>query len=219
MKFLRRLSIGLIALAFASSAHAADMTVKVAPAASDPGCTSTYCVGPFLDLGVDETGGSFNIASQGLNGLADNNFNAFIGAGFDYWNGTIYLGLEGVGEYGLISNGVIPGGGNSALWGAGVWAKIGYNVAQNIFGITATNSPSLGNLVANSVPYINLGEFTRPWGTGFLSGVGVEGWIAKNWSIHADWNYVNYNNANINPNVKEQSESQVRGGITYHFSL
>jgi hypothetical protein len=198
-------------------------TVTKAPASiltPSGSCTSVYCVGPYIGGGIAESGGSFNVVSTGLSGLADNNLNLFGEVGYDYWNGGVYLGLNGLFEYGVSSNGVIPGGGNSELWGGGAWAKLGYNVAGAL-GISppSGSAPSLTGLVTSSVPYINLGVWSRPWGTGFLSGVGIEGWLSKNITVHIDYNHVNYNNANVNPNVTQQTEDMVIGGVDYHFSL
>lgn len=183
-------------------------------------CTGPYCASPYLGVGISESGGSFNVPALGLSGLADNNLNAFVEGGFDYFGNAAYLGINFLGEYGLIANGDLPGGGNSALWGAGQYVKLGYNAAS-AFGITVptSNAPSLSGFIASTTPYVNLGIFERKWGDGFLAGVGVVGWLNKSVTVHIDWNYVNYNNANINPNVKEQSENMVLGGIDYHFPL
>jgi hypothetical protein len=206
--------------AFAADAAPKKNAVIVykAPAAPAPlPCTSTYCVGPYLGAGVSESGGSFDIPSLGLSGLASNNVNMFVEGGYDYLSGNFYAGINGLASYGLSANGTLPGGGNSALWGVGGWVKLGYNVAL-AFGITPpTSGPSLAGLVASTVPYVNLGIWDRPWGDGFLTGVGAEGWLQNNISIHVDWNHVNFNNANINPIAKNQTEDMVLGGLDYHF--
>lgn len=210
-------------LLLASQAYAADQAplykakVKVAAV---PCTYAAGCFKPFIGAGIAESGGSFNIVSTGLNGLASNNLNMLGELGFDWWNGTTYFGVNAMGSYGVQSNGVIPGGGNSSLWGAGAWAKLGYNIAGALGIAPPTgDTPSLTGIVASSVPYINIGEFTRPWGTGFLSGAGVMGWLAPNWTVHVDYLFVDYNNANVNFLVKEQSESMVLGGVDYHFSF
>jgi opacity protein-like surface antigen len=225
---MRKSSLGILAtLLLSSTAFAADVAplvkappkVQVTTVVAVP-CTNTYCVAPYFGVGIGESGGSFNVISTGVNGLASNNLNMLAEFGYDYWNGTTYLGVNLMGEYGVQSDGIVPGGGNSALWGAGQWAKLGYNVAAAL-GITAPTSgtPSLAGVVANSTPYLNVGVFERPWGVGFLSGAGVQGWLSNNWTIHVDYLFVDYNNANVNPNVKEQSESMVLGGVDYHFAL
>jgi hypothetical protein len=62
MKFLRRLSIGLIALAFASGAHAADMAVKAAP---KPIVYPTSACGLFYGFNVQGGAGAINNGPPG----------------------------------------------------------------------------------------------------------------------------------------------------------
>lgn len=203
-------------------AGAADLKAPpLAPVAfADANCTYAGCVAPYFGGGISESGGSFNIVSTGVGGLTNNNMNLFLDTGYDYWDGRFFLGVNALAEYGVISNGAIPGGGNSALWGAGAWAKVGYNVA-NAFGITPGSGSvnPITTLFATTVPYVDIGTFCRPWGCGFLSGAGAMGWLSKNVTLHADYLHVNYNNAMINPNVSQQTEDMVLAGIDYHFGL
>lgn len=205
-------------------AMAADLPVKapaLAPVAfTQANCTYSGCSAPYFGAGFSEAGGSFNVISTGVQGLTDNNLNLFAEAGYDYWNGNIFLGANALAEYGVIQNGALPGGGNSELWGTGAWAKIGYNVAAalNITPGTGSINP-ITTLFATTVPYVDLGMFCRPWGCGFASGAGAMGWLSKNVTLHADYIHVNYNNANVNPNLNQQTEDMALAGIDYHFGL
>lgn len=216
----------LLALGVSVQAQTVPLPAK-APIAGTTTTTSVCsftagCNLPYIGGGLSESGGSFDVISTGLSGLAENNLNLFGEAGWDYWNPTtnIYVGGEAMFEYGIEANGTLPGGGTSELWGTGVWGRLGYGIAQ-AYGIAAPTSgtPSLSGIVASTVPYVDLGYFARPWGGGFLTGAGVMGWIAPNVSVHIDYLYVDYNNASINPNVSEQSEQMVLGGFDYHFKL
>lgn len=209
------------ALLWPLAAHAADIAVK-APAASQPAvyCTLQSCSGIYGGLDILETGGSFNVVSTGLQGLAQNDFAMGGHLGYQFWNGSWFLAGEAGADYGIVQNGQLPGGGNTGLWDAYGLAKVGYSLAS-VFGLSTTGqaTPTLPTQLANSLlaPYLIIGDWTRPWGSGFASGAGVEALIATNWTISVDYIHVDYNNANINPNVNEQTENIVKGGIDYHF--
>lgn len=220
---LRALAIiGVLAASLfaVSQARAQTATKSPPPASAVANCSGPFCLAPYLGGGISESGGNFNVAALGINGVASNNLNMMFEGGLDYFSSNIYVGLTAVGEYGITANGNIPGGGNSALWGAGQWARLGYNVA-NALGITppSGNAPSLAGVVTTTVPYVNIGVWERPWGSGFLSGIGVVGWLSKTVTVHVDWNHVNFNNASINPIAKQQTEDMVIGGFDYHFAF
>lgn len=206
-----------IALLWPACASAADLAALKAPAVPVPFSCTNGCA--YVGAGIGESGGSFNIVSTGVQGLTDNNLNIFGEAGYDWFSGNIYLGANVMAEYGVVQNGIIPGGGNSSLWGAGAWAKIGYNVAS-VLGLTPpTATNPLSSLLATTTPYIDLGIWDRPWGSGFLSGAGAMGWISSTTSLHVDYLHVNFNNAAVNSNVNQQTEDMVIGGVDYHFAL
>lgn len=177
-------------------------------------CTPTECTGFYFGGHMDEAGGSLNVVATGLSGLATNQFSLGADLGYQYWDGKWFLAAELLGDYGLTTNGSIPGGGNSALWGFGALAKIGYNL---IGAITPNGSPSLPAGLTVIAPYAIVGDWTRSWGSGFAAGAGIEGWLANNLTVHIDYIHVNYNNAAINPIVTQQTEDMVIGGIDYHL--
>jgi opacity protein-like surface antigen len=207
-------------LALGVSAHAADLSVaplyKAAPVAA-VNCSVQGCA--YFGAAISESGGSFNVISTGVSGLTDNNLNLAVEGGYDYFSGNIYLGANAMFEYGLIQNGIIPGGGNSELWGGGVWAKIGYNVASALGLTPATATNPISSLFATTTPYVDLGIWDRPWGDGFASGGGAMGWVTPNVSLHVDYLHVDYNNASVNANVNQQTEDMVIGGLDYHFAF
>jgi len=221
MKTIHRFLLAAASLfALGVGAHAADVSappVYKAPAVPSINCSIQGCA--YIGAAISESGGSFNVVSTGVSGLTDNNLNLAVEAGYDYFSGNIYLGAEGIFEYGLIQNGVLPGGGNSSLWGTGAWAKIGYNVASAL-GITpATATNPISSLFATTTPYVDLGIWDRPWGSGFASGGGAMGWLTPTVSLHVDYIHVNYNNAAVNPNLNQQTEDMVLGGLDYHFGF
>jgi len=199
-----------------TSAPTPVMVTKAPPAAAQPNCTLSQCTGPYVGGFLQESGSAFS-GNTGVNQFA-------LGGdvGYQFWNGKFFVAAEFDALYGLTSNGSLPGGGNSALWGVGGLAKVGYSLSS-AFGAAATGSstPTLPSSLANALiaPYAILGVWQRPWGAGFASGAGVQALLANNWTFHVDYIHVNYNNAAVNPLVNQQSEDMVIGGIDYHFKL
>ena len=185
-------------------------------------CTIQQCSGFYFGVNMLETGGNFDLIGGGLNGIAQNNFELGGQFGYEFYNGSWRFGVEAGADYGVVQNGVLPGGGNNRLWAFDQVACVGYTLAP-LFGLSATTtgtpSPSLPQNLLSSLmsPCILIGAMERPWGTGLLTGARASALIAKNWTVDIDYRHVNYNNANINPILSEQTENIVRGGISYHF--
>ena len=217
---MKRLLLGLsLAALSVSVAQAADLPVKASPLAPVPYCTNMSCTGFYGGLTIAESGGSFNVISTGLQGVASNNLNIGGDAGYELYNGVWYLAAEVDGVYGVVSNGTLPGGGNSNQWGFGALGKIGYSLASIFGGGTPANPPTLPASLAQNVisPYVILGVWDRPWGAGFASGVGIQALLMQNWTLSVDYLHVNYNNAAINPNLNQQTEDMVMAHIDRHF--
>ena len=216
---MRKLLLGIsLAALSAGNAHAADMAIKAPALQPVPYCTLQSCTGLYGGFTVAESGGSFNVISSGLGGIASNNLNMGGDIGYEIWNGTYFLAAELDAVYGVVANGNLPGGGNTNQWGFGALGKVGYNLSS-LFGGSSANPPSLSTSLTNAVisPYIILGVWDRPWGAGFASGAGVQALLAANWTLSADYIHVNYNNANINPNLSQQTEDMVKVSVDRHF--
>jgi len=205
-------SAALLAL-LAAPAFAADVLPTKAPPAA-PSCTLQQCSGFYAGINIGESGSNFS------GGTSANQFALGGNAGYQFWNGQWFIAAEFDALYGLTQNGTVPGGGNSALWGIGGLAKIGYSLSS-VFGAAANASaqPVLPSSLQNALiaPYAILGIWDRPWGAGFVSGAGVEALLANNWTFHVDYLHVNYNNAAVNVNVNQQTEDLILAGIDYHF--
>lgn len=202
-----------------ASASAADLAVK-APVAVPYLCNLANCSGFYAGGNIVETGGNFNVVSEGLSGLAQNSMELGAEAGYQLWNGQWFLAGEADIEYGITQNGALPGAGNSALWAVGGLAKIGYGLSS-LFGSAASGgtTPTLPSALANAMiaPYVILGVWDRPWGAGFASGAGVQALVASNTTLSVDYIHVNYNNANVNPIVSQQTEDMIRVSLDRHF--
>jgi opacity protein-like surface antigen len=215
---MRRFIPFLALLAATGTASAADMAVKAVPLAPVPYCTLNSCTGLYGGFAVAESGGSFNVISSGLGGIASNNINLGGDIGYELWNGTYFLAAELDAVYGVVANGSLPGGGNTNQWGFGALGKVGYTISS-LFGTSSASPPTLPTSLTNAVisPYIILGIWDRPWGAGFASGAGIQALLAANWTLSADYIHVNYNNAAINSNLNQQTEDMVMAHIDRHF--
>lgn len=197
-----------------ADAQGVPLVPKAVTAAQTHFCEPTQCTGFYVRGFVSESGGSLNIPSTGLQGLASNQLSTGIGGGYQFWNDKWFAAIEADFQYGLMQNGTVPGGGNSGLWGGGLLVKLGYNLLN---ATAPTGGPQLPNGMVPIAPYAILGDWIRPWGNGFASGAGIEGWLSKNWTVNVDYIHVNYNNAAINPLVNEQTEDMVLGGVQKFF--
>ncbi len=216
---MRKLVLGMLAAGLSvSSASAADMAVKAPPLVPVSYCSTTSCTGFYGGFVTTESGGSFNVISTGLGGIASNNINLGADAGYELYNGVWYLAGEVDTVYGVVAHGTLPGGGNTNQWGIGGLVKVGYSLSSLFGGGTGT-PPTLPASLAQNVlsPYVILGIWDRPWGAGFASGAGVQALLMKNWTLSADYIHVNYNNAAINPNLNQQTEDMVRVSVDRHF--
>lgn len=214
------LAIGALAW-IPMGALAADMATKAASAWSVAPCTQNECSGLYAGGELFESGGGLTVGSGTSASVTDLAMGGHVGAQF--WNGQWFIAGEAGADYGLMQNGTVPGGGNSALWDVYGLAKIGYSLSS-IFGVGSSSAPTqqaptLPSSLAGALmaPYAIIGVWDRPWGIGFASGAGVEALLAKQWTLSVDYIHVSYNNAQINPIVTQQSEDLVRAAVDYHF--
>lgn len=218
-------SLALLSMPF--GARAADLStaplVKAIPPVQ-PACqTVNDCSGLFAGFNVQQQGGNFTLLSNGLGGVAQNDFAAGGQLGYEFYNGQWRLGGEVGFDYGLAPNGTLPGGGNHGLWSADALVCVGYSLAPlfggSATGSTSTPAPALPAALANALmsPCLLVGGFWRPWGGGVATGARASALIAKGWTLDVDALHIDYNNANVNSILAEQTENLVRAGISYHF--
>lgn len=190
-----------------------------APAATVQ-CTLTTCTGFYLGADIIQDGQNFNVISTGLQGLAQNDLGFGGHAGYELWNGKWFFAAEAGGDYSVSRAGALPGSGNRGLWDVYGLGKVGYSLSQ-VFGAAQSGqaSPTLPASLASALmtPYVILGVWDRPWGAGFASGAGVQALLANNWTLSVDYIHVDYNNANVNPIVSEQTENILKASVDYHF--
>ena len=158
------------------------------------------------------------------------NFNAngfLIGGtlGGNYQIGAFVIGLEGDGDWtnirGTSTNAVVgcAGGCQTANdWLATIRGRAGFAWDRVLF--YGTGGVAFGNIQAG----INgAGVTTLSTQTGWAAGAGIEGAIAPNWTLRAEYLYVNLGTANCAfacggpPTSIPLTENIVRAGIDYKF--
>jgi hypothetical protein len=171
MKFFRRLSIGLIALAFASGAHAADMAIKVAPRAipfTQPVCTITLCNTWFVGLGLGGLGSNLDILGSGFdNSVFANGGIPFATVGGQLWANSLFLGFE-ASAGGIIGTPATVNGASVNTSGGVGWAF--FEVGGNLGTLFGSQQPVAVNnaLVADLItPYVLTGPIL-PFGNSSL---------------------------------------------------
>jgi len=188
-----------LALSFlGSSAWGADIPAKALaiPAIT---CTPTTCSGWYF-------GGDIEGAGPLATGQADITNGAGLGAhvGYQFWNGSWFAAFE-VGASGYVgqttfqsaatSQSAATGPVSPGSWSATYLAKAGYGL-QGLLNTGSTTAPSQGlfaNLNANLLsPYAIVGGRTREFGTGFVSGAGLEYAIGNGFNIDVEYLHINY---------------------------
>src|SRR5882672_1096874 len=223
-RFLRLLAV-LAALAGATAnwgpALAADMPVKAIPAPYVSVCTVTNCTGWYIGGHVEGEGSNADIIGSGING------SIFAGgaglgahAGYQLWNGNFFAAGEIGGTYDVGGSSFVGSVGNIKPWSVEYLAKFGVGL-NGLFNSGAA-TPSQGpvaifqNLSASMIsPYGLVGGRTRNFGTGLVSGAGVEYTLGGGWNAYAEYLHVNYNEtstAGLAP-VSIGTENVVRAGL------
>jgi len=226
------LAVGLAALVFAPAARAQTAPVPLppilthAPAPAVPGadavaCVVTSCTGFYVGGNLINLGANFDVVGSGLTGLAANGVMGGLDAGYQFWNGQWFAGIELNAEYSVSANFAGIGTGTSGQYALGSQVKVGYSLAQ-LFGASTNGvaTPTLPDKLAAAQisPYLAFGVWDRPWGAGILTGAGVDAVIASNWTLGAEYLHINYNNAAVNSNVREQSENMFMLKLDRHFA-
>jgi hypothetical protein len=193
-------------------------------AAYVPICTVAQCTGFYIGGHVEGTGSNADIIGSGING------SIFAGgaglgahAGYQLWNGNFFAAGEVGGTYDVGGQTFIGNLANVKPYSVEYLAKFGYGL--NGFFNAGAATPSQGpvaifqNLSAAMIsPYGIVGGRTRNFGTGLVSGAGVEYTLGGGWNAYAEYLHVNYNQtvAGLAP-VSIGTENVVRAGINRKF--
>lgn len=226
----RMFAVVALATSIAAPAFAADLPTKLKPipvkALAPVSCMITNCTGWYLGGHIEGVGSNADILGSGINGSIFANGAGLGGQfGFQTWNGSFLFGVE-VGATGYTGGtSIIATAANiNPMWSADALAKVGIGLGS-LFNSAppATGSVNIiQQLSANVItPYFDVGIRMRNFGSGFVTGGGVEYAIGGPWMAFAEYLHVNYEKtvtSGIAP-VSIGTENVVRAGVNYMFNF
>jgi opacity protein-like surface antigen len=220
--------------ALAMPVQAADMPTVALPAkaayrAPAP-CTLTACSGFYVGGGLIGAGSNMDVLGSGIaNSVFAGGGAIALDAGYQFWNGSYFFGLEGFGGYEIANNSsLIPGAGNQNRYIFGELVKVGIGLNGLLGGVpTAPATPSqspvpinIPDSIKNSLlsPYFTVGALERPWGTAWATGAGAEFVLAANWSLDLKYLHAVYgNNATVAPGQVQKTDNLLMLMAHYKF--
>lgn len=226
---MRKFLLGAVAALFALPAWAADLPAvkaRAVPAIAPVACTISSCTGWYAGAHIEGVGSNADIVGSGINGSIFAN-GAGLGGhfGFQSWNGSFFFGAE-IGATGYTGGtSIIATAANiNPMWSADALGKVGIGLG-NLFNSAPGGAPPaniIQQLNANVItPYGIVGARMRNFGTGLVTGAGVEYAIGGPWVAFAEYLHVNYEQtvtSGIAP-VSIGTENVVRGGVNYMFNF
>ncbi len=220
---MRRLFIALAVGLFSGQAFAADLPrpvpPPVVPAAFLPPPVFTWSG---IYIGVNG-GYSWGTTTPALGGLSGDGFstNGVVAGGTiggNYQAGAFVFGVEGDFDWDNIKGtpSACVGCQVSSNWLATARGRVG--VAWDRLLFYATGGAAFQNVkfAVTAPPLLTpLATTVNPFG--WTGGGGVEFAISPNWSVKAEYLYVDFQNQTIGPGTFKLIENVVRGGVNYRF--
>jgi outer membrane immunogenic protein len=219
----RMLIAGAIALAAGGQALAADLPMPAPP----PRAPAAYVpiIPPFTWSGIyiGANGGYSwgKVTPTAPAGLTSFNANGIVAGGTIGGNiqaGAFVFGAEGDFDWDNIkgSPSGCPGCQVTSQWLATARGRVG--VALDRVLIYGTGGAAFQQLKFSAVPpavLVATSATSNPFG--WTAGGGVEYAFSPNWSIKAEYLYINFNNKTVGPATFNLIENVARGGINYRF--
>jgi opacity protein-like surface antigen len=208
------------ALLLPVGAQAADLRLPVkAPLAAVPVCTTSFCTGFYFGAGFDGNGSNADILGSGLSGSV---FAAgavpSVQAGYQLWNGTLFLAGEVGAGYVIPSASTI----NSVSVDPAQKGWLAYQEAQlggTLSGLLGTGSTAVtvpnGLLVDLIAPYVALGVAEEQHATGLETGAGAKFVITPNGVLDVGYRYIPFNSTVLG--VTQKADNLVRVRFSYIF--
>jgi opacity protein-like surface antigen len=224
---MKKLLLTFVFVAAPCLAAAADLPIKrglaADPTAPVP-CSITACSGFYIGGHVEGEGSNADILGSGINGsIFANGAGLGLHAGYQLWNGNFFAAGEFGGTYDVGSRTVIGDIANVSPWSFEYLAKLGVGL-NGLFNSSPTPTQGPINVIqalngAMLSPYAIVGGKTRNFGSGFVTGAGVEYTLGGHWAANVEYLHVNYNDqtAPVGVNVSIGTENVVRAGLNYKF--
>jgi opacity protein-like surface antigen len=214
----RSIFAGMLFLGAAGAAGAVDLPNSLvmplkAPALTAAPCTVTSCSGFYVGGFVLGNGTNLDVIGSGLSGtFAAQGSSMGIVAGYQSWNGNLFLGGEVFGGINISQTNAMNVG-PSSKFVTGELVKVGGNLA-GLFSSGPT-TPSQGPIAINipglalMSPYALVGDFQRGSKNGVATGAGTEFIAGGGINIDLKYIHVNYSNGQVAPNAALDTENIV----------
>jgi len=219
---MRRIFLALVMGVLSGQALAADLLVPPPPRA--PVAFVVPPVFTWSGIYIGGNGGySFGTTTPSLGGLSGAGFstNGIVAGGTiggNYQTGAFVFGAEGDFDWDNIKGNpsACVGCQVSSTWLATARGRVG--VAWDRLLFYGTGGVAFQNVkFAVTAPPLTTPLATTIDAVGWTAGGGVEFAISPNWSVKAEYLYVNFNNQTIGPGTFTLIENVVRGGVNYRF--
>ena len=213
-------SIGMLASAFAgdinnpTSAYAMKAPVYVPPAAP---CNAAACTGAYLGAELAGSGSGVNVLNLGE--LNAGGTSMGVNGGYQFWNGTYWLGVKAKVDYQVAqpANSIVGASFSNKIF-AFEGAEMGANVAQ----VLGTVAPiTLNGILQNAVPTVLIGACQNGSALkGYCVGAGAHFFIPNSrWTIDADYLNAQYGATMTAPGQTVTTENRGSFGFSYHFGM
>ena len=222
---MRRIFLALIMGVLSGQALAADLPRPVPP---PPGAPVAFVPPPppFTWSGIyigGNAGYSFGTTTLSLGGLSGAGFstNGIVAGGTiggNYQAGAFVFGAEGDFDWDNIKGNpsACVGCQVSSSWFATARGRVGVAWDRLLFYGTAGAAFQNVKFAVTAPPLLTpLTTTVSPFG--WTAGGGIEFAISPNWSVKAEYLYVDFQNETIGPGTFRLIENVVRGGVNYRF--
>lgn len=212
---MKKLLIATILALLPSIAFAADLSgvnaINKAIVVPTVTCSNTGCSGFYAGVEISGSGTGVNVLNLGSLNAAG----TFMGAnaGYQFYNGTYWLGAKASVDYqvGSTSSQLSPGLSN-------VFAFEGVEVGGNLASLFNIASIVLPGPLSSAVPTVLVGACLHGSLTGYCAGAAAHFFI-PNSKFTVDVSYLNaqYGPTAIAPNAEASTENRGTFGFSYHF--
>lgn len=225
-QIIRLAAAMVVAVLFGGAAVAADLStlpVKAAPVVAssiiNAPCSIAGCSGFYLGAEISGSGSGVNVLN--LASLNANGTGMGINGGYQFFNGTYWLGAKVSADYDVGQQNPSVGGQtltSSNKFFAFEGVEVGGNLAQ-LFGLTPINLPGP---LANAVPTVLVGACQHGSLTGYCAGAAAHFFI-PNSRFTVDVQYLNaqYGQTQtgtvVGVPVTQSTENRGTFGFSYHF--
>lgn len=219
---MRTILLGLIfGLSTVSAAMAGDLNTPIIPikapvyvAPSSP-CNLNGCTGAFLGASISGSGTGVNVVNLGSL-TADGTYMG-VNGGYQFFNGTYWLGVVGDVNYAVAqpSADIVGAGfGNKLFAFEGI--EFGGNLSQMPM---FSNIPALTGFLANAVPTIRVGACQNGnMLKGYCTGAAAHYFVPNSrFTIDAVYYNAQYGQTTLAPGQSATTENRGEMGFTYHF--